>query len=98
MYLDEKKLGEAIRQYRIKKGLPLEEVAAKANLSPVSVRALELGRGSTLKTTLKVLNIIDETSFLLDWVDRNEAKSPMDVLRTSRKLTAKPKRVKRKKG
>ena len=95
-YLDEKKLGEAIRKYRIKKGLPLEDVAAKANLSPVSVRALELGRGSTLTTALKVLNIIDETNFILDWIDKCDVTSPMDVLRSSRKLSAKPQRVKRK--
>ena len=97
MYLDEKKLGEAIRYYRIKKGMPLEDVAAKTNLTPRSVRALELGRGSTLKTTLKVLNTIDETGFILDWIDRGNVNSPIEALRNSRKQEAKPKRVSRSK-
>ena len=97
MLSDEIALGEAIRYYRIKKGLPLEDVAAKANLSPRAVRSLELGRGSTLKTTLKVLNVIDETKFILDWIDKCNVKSPMEALRSSRKLAVKPKRVSRKK-
>ena len=96
MYLDEKKLGEAIRYYRIKKGMPLEDVAAKANLTPRSVRALELGRGSTLKTMLKVLNTIEETSFIIDWIDKSNVNSPMEALRNSRKQAARPKRVSRK--
>ena len=95
MHVDEKKLGEAVRYYRIKKGMPLEDVAAKANLSPRAVRALELGRGSTLKTILKVLKIIDEDSFIIDWIDKSNVKSPMEALRSSMKLTEKPKRVSR---
>ena len=96
MFLDEKELGDAIRYFRIKKGIPLEDVAAKANLSPRAVRSLELGRGSTLRTTLKVLNIIEEAGFLLDWIEKSNISSPMEVLRSSRKLSAKPKRVSRK--
>ena len=42
MKADEKIIGEAIRRQRIKAEIPLEEVAARANLSPISVRALEL--------------------------------------------------------
>ena len=96
MFIDEKELGDAIRYFRIKKGMPLEDVAAKANLSPRAVRSLELGRGSTMKTTLKVLSIIDETKFLQDWIDKSCVISPMETLRNSRKLAAKPKRVSRK--
>ena len=95
MFLDEKTLGEAIRYYRIKNGITLEDVAAKANLTPNSVRALELGRGSTLKTTLKVLKTIDETNFILDWIDKCHVHSPMKALRKSKNLTLKPKRVSR---
>ena len=97
MNLDEKIIGETIRRLRIKKALPLEDVAERANLSPISVRALELGRGSTLSTMLKVLKAIDETGFMLDWSERSNAISPMQALRNSRKMTAYPKRVSRKK-
>ena len=95
MDLDEKTIGETIRRLRIRKKLPLEEVAARASLSPISVRALELGRGSTVTTMLKVLKAIDETGFILDWADKSNEISPMHALRTSRKQAAEPKRVSR---
>ena len=93
MPLDEKTIGETIRRLRIKKKLPLEEVAARANLSPITLRALELGRGSTLSTMLKVLKTIDETSFFLDWMEKSIEVSPMQALRNSRRQAAEPKRV-----
>ena len=96
MDLDEKAIGETIRRLRIKKRQPLEDVAARANLSPISVRALELGRGSTLSTMLKVLKAIGETGFILDWAEKSNEISPMQALRNSRKLAAEPKRVSRK--
>ena len=95
MQLDEKKIGETIRRLRIKKRLPLEDVAARANISPISVRSLELGRGSTLSTMLKVLRAIDETGFILDWSEKSIEVSPMQALRNSRKLAAEPKRAPR---
>jgi len=96
MELDEKKIGETIRRLRIRKKLPLEEVAARASLSPISVRALELGRGSTLSTLLKVLKAIGEVGFISSWVDRSNEISPMQALRDSRKQAVEPKRVSRK--
>ena len=98
MHVDEKTIGETIRRLRIKKGLPLEEVAAISSLSPVSVRALELGRGSTVSTLLKVLKAIDEADFLLEWAEKSNEVSPLQVLRTSRKLAMEPKRVSRNRG
>jgi len=96
MEVDEKLIGDTIRRLRIRKELPLEEVAAMANLSPISVRAIELGRGSTLTTMLKVLAVIDETDFILDWSEKSHEISPLQVLRASRYLPATPKRVSRK--
>lgn len=96
MNLDEIMVGETIRRLRIRKGLPLEDVAARASLSPISVRALELGRGSTLSTLLKVLKAIDEAGFILDWVKKSDEISPMLALRNSRKQAVEPKRVSRK--
>ena len=98
MRVDEKKVGETIRRLRIRKGLPLEDVAARASLSPISVRALELGRGSTLSTVLKVLNAIEEIGFILSWVEKSIEISPMQALRESRKQAIEPKRVSRKQG
>ena len=97
MELDDKTLGWAIRRLRIRKGLPLEDIAARASLSPISVRALELGRGSTLKTVLKVLNAMGETVFLQDWIEKSTVSSPLQALRKARRLAAEPKRAPRKK-
>ena len=93
MPIDEIQIGETIRRLRIKKRLPLEDVAAKASLSPISVRALELGRGSTLSTMLKVLRAIDETDFIIGWTEKSKEISPMQALRNSRKQAEAPKRV-----
>ena len=91
--MTERELGQTIRRLRIRKGLPLEDVAAKANLTPTSVRALELGRGSTLSTLLKVLSAIDETGFLENWASGSRETGPLQVLRASRNQTPEPKRV-----
>ena len=85
--------GQAIRQARIKKNLSLEDVAARANLSPTSVRALELGRGSTISTLIKVLNVIDELSFMENWMAHSESFSPIAVFREKSNLAYRPKRV-----
>jgi transcriptional regulator with XRE-family HTH domain len=94
--IDEKKIGETVRRLRIRKGIPLEDVAAKANLSPISVRSLELGRGSTISTMLKVLKAIDETGFILDWSEKSREISPMQALRESRRLASEARRVSKK--
>ena len=97
MKTDEKMIGEAIRRQRIKAGIPLEELAAMANLSPISVRALELGRGSTLSTMLKVLAALDELDFLTEWAAKGQEISPLQALRASRNKPVEPKRVSKKK-
>jgi len=43
-----------------------------------------------------VLKAIDETGFIRDWAEKSSEVSPMQALRTSRKLAAEPKRVSRK--
>ena len=93
MSLYENQIGETIRRLRIKKKLTLEEVADITSLSPISVRALELGRGSTLSTMIKVLNAIDETDFIQDWANNSKVISPMQALRISRRQNAEPKRA-----
>ncbi|MDR0817885.1 MAG: helix-turn-helix domain-containing protein [Clostridiales Family XIII bacterium] len=93
----EKEIGKTIRQVRIHKGYSLEDVAAKANLSPNSVRALELGSGSSLSTMIRVLKVLDGLSMFTDWIDAQQSFSPLDALRQSRNQSDEPKRVSRKK-
>jgi transcriptional regulator with XRE-family HTH domain len=93
----EVELGQAIRRRRICGGWSLEDIAARASLSPTSVRALELGRGSTVATLVKVLRAIDETGLITDWAESGRAFSPIDMLRgkASAQKDAAPKRVSR---
>jgi transcriptional regulator with XRE-family HTH domain len=88
-------LGKAIRQTRIRNGFALEDVAARANLSPTSVRALELGRGSTVTTLVKVLRVLDETRLITDWAGAGQAFSPIARLRETRGACTAAKRVSR---
>jgi len=96
----ESDIGAELRQRRIKAGYSLEELAAIANLSPTSLRSLELGRGSTLTTLIKVLHVLDEESIFLDWIKTGQEFSPIAYLNQIRGGPAKPHRVgrSRKKG
>jgi transcriptional regulator with XRE-family HTH domain len=92
----ESEVGAAIRQVRIRRGYTLDDVAARANLSSTAVRALELGRGSTLRTLIKVLSVLNEEEFLTDWTDSKYEFSPIAKFRENQKMEAQPKRVSRK--
>jgi transcriptional regulator with XRE-family HTH domain len=87
--------GDAIRRARIRKGYPLEDVAAMANLSSNSVRSLELGRGTTLSTLVKVLRVLDEIQLLTNWIELNHEFSPIVALRQSQRRIGIPQRVPR---
>jgi transcriptional regulator with XRE-family HTH domain len=93
--VEEKRIGGALRQFRIRNGYSLDEVAEKASLSPTSVRSLELGRGSTLSTMLKVLAAIDELGIITEWTARSEAYSPILEARKAKMKGRTPQRVRR---
>jgi transcriptional regulator with XRE-family HTH domain len=91
----ENDFGNAIRKTRIRKGYSLEDVAAMANLSANAVRSLELGRGSSLSTLLKVLRVLDEMKMFTDWIDASQGFSPIEALRQSQRRAPEPRRVSR---
>ncbi|MDR2610925.1 MAG: helix-turn-helix transcriptional regulator [Clostridiales Family XIII bacterium] len=91
--ISEAAFGAVIRQFRIRKGYSLEEVADRAGLSPTSVRSLELGRGSTVGTMLKVLATIGETGLITEWAARNRKFSPMAAFKASQRQSPEPQRV-----
>ena len=91
-------IGAAIRRMRIRRGLSLDEAAARANLSQAAVRSLELGRGSTLRTMVKLFFAIDETRLLTEWIESTNSFSPIAVFRETEKKAAYPKRVSRKRA
>jgi transcriptional regulator with XRE-family HTH domain len=58
-------LGEQVRAARIAAGLDQATVAELADLSVGAVKNLEGGKGSSLKTLIRVLRVLDRT----DWLD-----------------------------
>jgi transcriptional regulator with XRE-family HTH domain len=85
-------LGAAVRQFRIRNGFALETVADRAGISPTSVRSLELGRGSTVNTMLKVLKAIGELDRIDQWKAESESFSPAAVFKASQRREAQPRR------
>jgi transcriptional regulator with XRE-family HTH domain len=92
----EYEVGAAVRQARIRRGLTLEDVAARASLSPTSVRSLELGRGSGLTTLIKVLDVIGEMRLFENWIAAGKTFSPVEMFRRGASEERKPMRVSRK--
>jgi len=92
---EEIEIGATIRQMRIRKGLSLDDVAARANLSLTAVRNLELGRGSTLRTMIKVLSAIGEMRLFAEWIESSKEFSPIALFRETQRKAARPQRVSR---
>lgn len=58
-------LGRDVRALRRSASLTQQEVADRANLSLGAVKNLEAGRGSSVRTLVRVLRVLDR----LDWFD-----------------------------
>lgn len=78
----EREVGEQIRRLRHDHGLDQLELARRADLSPSTVQSLEAGRGSTLRTLVRVLRALDADDALAR-IAPASAVSPLDVLRSS---------------
>ncbi|HWH26939.1 MAG TPA: helix-turn-helix transcriptional regulator [Pseudolysinimonas sp.] len=88
-------LGEQIRSVRIAQQLNQHELAARANVSPNSVSALERGEGSTIRTLVRVARALDRTEWLSSFDPIGDGPSPMDLLRTRRNEPVRRQRVSR---
>jgi len=78
----EAQVGEQIRRLRLDLGLDQTELARRADLSPSTVQSLEAGRGSTLRTLVRVLRALGADD-ALGRIAPASAVSPLDVLRAS---------------
>jgi transcriptional regulator with XRE-family HTH domain len=80
----ESTLGEQFRAVRIAAGLDQSQLAARAGVALGSIKNLEQGRGSTLKTVIRVSRALGRE----DWLGAMSPRitvSPIDVLRSSRR-------------
>ncbi len=79
----EARLGASFRELRIRDQFDQRALAAKANVGLSALKNLEAGKGTTLKTLLKVLKALDR----LDWLDAlapTVSVSPLQMLRAPR--------------
>jgi transcriptional regulator with XRE-family HTH domain len=79
----EELIGEQFRRLRIARNLDQAELADLAGVSLGSVKGLEQGRGSSLKTIVRVARALDREDWLRGLAPRITV-SPIDVLRSSR--------------
>lgn len=95
----QKRLGEQVRAVRVAARLSQEELAQQADVSPTSIRTLEQGGGSSLKTLIAVARVLRRTEWLNDFDPRSgEGLSPMERLRMARSQSPRPQRVRKPKG
>jgi len=78
----ERQVGEQVRRLRLDQGLDQLELARRADLSPSTVQSLEAGRGSTLRSLVRVLRALGADDALGN-IAPASAVSPLDVLRSS---------------
>ena len=79
-------LGEQIRAMRIRSNQEQTELAERAGVSLGALKNLEGGKGSSLKTLIKVARALERT----DWLEALAPKvsiSPMQMLRAQSKTT-----------
>jgi transcriptional regulator with XRE-family HTH domain len=77
-------VGEQFRALRIRADLEQTELAALASISVGALKNLEGGKGSSLKTIIKVTRVLGRT----DWLNALSPKvsvSPMQLLKGQRK-------------
>ena len=76
-------LGAQVRALRITRSLDQSQLAERAGVSLGSIKSLEQGRGSTLRTVVRVARALDREDWLAGLAPRVTI-SPIDVLRTAR--------------
>lgn len=76
----EARLGEQVRRVRLEQGHDQQSLARLADVGLSSVKNLENGRGSTLRTLVRVLRALDAADWL-DTLDPEPTVSPVELLR-----------------
>ena len=76
-------VGEQFRSLRLARDLDQAQLADLAGVSLGAVKGLEQGKGSTLKTIVRLARALDREDWLRSLAPRPTV-SPIDVLRSSR--------------
>jgi len=86
-------LGTQIRKVRIQKQMTQAELASRSGISVAALASLENGKGSTLKTFVAVLLVLDKQMWLSSIAPKVSI-SPMQMLEHGKE----PQRVRARKG
>jgi len=90
----ERRIGGAIRQWRIDAGLSQDELADRASLSRSAIQKLEGGHGSRLETLVRVLRALGRLD-ALDALAPRTGPSPIEQLTAERRTARTATRVPR---
>lgn len=85
----ERRVGEQFRALRLAENIDRVSLARRASLSVGAIANLETGKGSSLRTIIRLASALDRTDWLDDIADTSPAVSPIEALRAARRA-AKP--------
>jgi transcriptional regulator with XRE-family HTH domain len=94
----EQRIGEQVRAVRVRSQLNQAELARLADINVNSVRALERGAGSSLKTLIAVGRVLGRLDWFEGFDPQGDGPTPMELLRASRNLPQRPQRVRKPKS
>ena len=80
----EVEIGRQLRALRIAEGLEQTALAERANTSVRTIQNLEAGRGSSLKTLIRVVRALDREDWLASLDPVGDGPSPMELLQAQR--------------
>lgn len=80
----EARLGEQFRAQRLADDIDQISLAKRANVSLSALKALEAGKGSSLRTVVRVARALDRLDWIEDFYPEPEV-SPMDVVRAEKR-------------
>lgn len=94
--MDEAEFGAQIRRARLLADIDQRALAAAANISPGTLISLESGKGSSLRTLIKVLRVLGRD----DWLETLEPAPTVSPIALAREAAGlqEPKRVSRRRS
>ena len=81
----EQRIGEQFRALRLTENVDRVSLARRASVSPGALANLETGKGSSLRTIIRVAKALGRTDWLDDLADTTPEPSPLAALMAARR-------------
>lgn len=94
----EQRIGEQFRALRLAENIDRDALARRASVSIGAIANLETGKGSSLRTIIRLARALERTSWLDDIADTNPTSSPIEALRAARRAPKTRARATKKEG